>query len=487
VHYAREIRRGAWVNAVGLVAKAALPLSYLVLTRLFGSELFGQYLLAFFIANLFGSALGTGFMNAVTIFAAPAAGDGDEAGLLDVTASALRASLGLGLGFAVLAWFVAGPFCAAIYPELHGLRTGLILLSFGMVPEMLTRVAVGLGKAHLQMRWDPLLLGLAGPTLQVLLGLGAWDMDLGLSGLFWSMFLSQTLVGVGSLMLLGRFLPLRALWSAGLSRRSGQAGLLSFGLVQSANMGVTRYASRVDVMMLGAMGMPAWQLGWYATAAMITSEIRQLRIIFAAIATPLVARAKQAGEMYALGTTLARLSRASTLLAFPTVMLAIVVLGSVLTLFDPHYTHAPFLLVLLVTPTLSCAYGLSGNFLVATGHNRMNLMNATITAVLNTGLNALLIPSHGLLGAAAATATAQAVQVALENTELWKLERVRLPVSGLLRPLVLFAPPFVLLVQTHSSDSMAGRALIATAALLLALVAHAASGLFKRQPTGGLS
>lgn len=475
MRYAGEIRRGALANAVGLVAKGAMPLSYWVLTRLFGSELFGEYLLAFFIANVLSSAFGTGFMNAVTVFAAPPAGEGDREAELRVVASALRASAALAVGFAVLVVLGAGPFCDAVYPHHEGLATGLVLLSFGVVPEMITRVAVGLGKAHLEMRWDPIVLGLTTPVLQILFGLGAWALDLGLTGLFGATLLAQAVTALAALPLLRRFLPIRGLMGALFRRGGAVPGLLSFGLIQGLNMGVTRYASRVDVIMLGAMGLPAWQLGWYATAAMFTSELRQFRIVFAEIATPIVARAKKAGETANLNALLRTVSRRATLMIVPAVALTTAILGTVLGWFDGHYGDAPFLLALLVTPALSCAYGFSGNFLVASGHSHMNLMNATVAAGVNTGLNALLIPDHGLLGAAVATATAQAVQVAMENAELWRLERVRLDVIGLLLPAALLAPVFVVLAMNATSEGLTVRALVAAAAGLGSLLIYTAT------------
>ena len=114
---------------------------------------------------------------------------------------------------------------------------------------------------------------------------------------------------------------------------------------------------------------------------------------------------------------------------FPILALAVIVLRrDILGLVDPSYARDGdlFFLVLLIPATVSCTVGLSGNFIVYTGHSKVNLLNAILVGVLNTALNWLWIPRYGLLGAASATAASIALVGFLQVLELWTLEKVRI-------------------------------------------------------------
>jgi O-antigen/teichoic acid export membrane protein len=54
--------------------------------------------------------------------------------------------------------------------------------------------------------------------------------------------------------------------------------------------------------------------------------------------------------------------------------------------------------------------GLTGNVLVAAGHTKLNLLAEVVAALTNVGLNIVLIPKYGILGAAMGTSTTYLVR-----------------------------------------------------------------------------
>jgi len=83
----------------------------------------------------------------------------------------------------------------------------------------------------------------------------------------------------------------------------------------------------------------------------------------------------------------------------------------ILWLFGPEFTAGyPLMFVLIMGLLARAAVGPAQGLLVATGHQNLTAVVMAVTVACNGGLNLLLIPHYGLMGAAAATATAFALE-----------------------------------------------------------------------------
>jgi O-antigen/teichoic acid export membrane protein len=203
-------------------------------------------------------------------------------------------------------------------------------------------------------------------------------------------------------------------------------------------MTFAKYLTRLDVMMLGALGHSDFELGLFGAAAMITTNIREVKLIFSGALGPVVARHHALGDTRALEAVLGRVTRWSTTIAVPVVLLVAVLRTDLLRVVDASYAEADnaFMLLLLIPPLLSCAFGLAGNCIVYTGHSLYNLLNSVTVALFNTAFNYLLIPRFGLIGAALATAVASTLITVLQLIELRALEHVSLRAAAIYKPLV---------------------------------------------------
>jgi O-antigen/teichoic acid export membrane protein len=106
-----------------------------------------------------------------------------------------------------------------------------------------------------------------------------------------------------------------------------------------------------------------------------------------------------------------------------------------LRLVSRSYTgDSRFMVLLLIPPFLSCAYGLAGNLVTYTGHSAWTLTNSVLIAGFNTAFCWLLIPRYGLFGAGLATALAMTMISFLQMVELNWLERVRIRLSAVYKP-----------------------------------------------------
>ncbi len=441
--YEKQLARGTLVNAAGLAGKLVYPLLIVVFTKLFGAEVMGTYLLGLTVAEIGSSLVATGWMDAATLFASPHAEAAEQGG----SRAPMNQVVGRALGYAVwLALILAGlvqlggaALIGAVFPEYGALLPGVYAVAWALVPMAFAQVVTSAAKAHMAMEWDALLNGLR-PTLLFVAGVVAWAMDTGLTGLFVSYAVAMVGLALFACIPLKRLFDAREVVRTAL-RPGLDRGMIAFAIPQGLNHTFSLYITRLDTIMLAAFGFDPALLGWYATAAFLTSNLQQVRIVFSTALAPLVARHHQRGEATDLTALLSKVSRWTATLAISIVIPFVVLRDDLMGLIDERYAggQSAFVVVLVVAPLMSCLLGLAGNFVAYTGHSRWNLANSLLVAFLNTGLNLWLIPRFGLMGAAIATATSASLVILLQVVELWKLEGVVVRLQAVWQPWLALA------------------------------------------------
>ena len=432
-HY-DALKRGALVNLLGLAAKLVFPLYFVLATWMFGPATVGLFMLASFIVVVAVSAVSSGFNDAVIIYGSHHA-DADDGGdrLYRVMGNGFALTGGLALLLLVALMFGAGPLCARLYPDRPDLPTLLRIGALSLPFIAVSQVAIAATKARLHMKYDAFINGGVKPFALLGFSVIAWQLDAGVAGLMWAYSATWAVLAVLAVRGFAEQFDWDRTLQATLRLRLDRQ-VLGFALPQSLNMTLNRYLTRLDVMMLAYFGHLDARVAFYATAALVTSHIREVKLIFSQALAPVAARHHHAGEAAELQATLGRVSRWTTSLAVPIVLLALVLRDDIMILIDPSYAgDTTFMAVLLLPPFLSCAFGLAGNCIVFTGHSRWNLVNSLLVAGLNTAFNLWLIPPYGLLGAAVATAMAASAITLLQLIELYLLEGVRLTLDAVWR------------------------------------------------------
>jgi O-antigen/teichoic acid export membrane protein len=473
--YHHAIKRGALFNLLGTLARLGYPLFLLLVTRLWGSAFGGLYLLAQAMIEVASCAVIDGPADATIVFASHyAEGARDDAlvreRLYRVLGTTLRVGLGLAAIVAAATLLLGGPVIRAFFPEFHELLPGLYLLGFTLLPRALSQTAVAATKALLHMQYDALLNGLLFPLL--LLGGGAIVYLAGgrLTALLGLQLAADCALAALALWVLARHFSLSEL--AASFRRPVDREVLAFVLPQGANLTFNRYINRLDSIMLAGFGLAKSDLGFFSTAALLTSLFAQIRMMFSGALAPVAARYHGAGERGALEETMGRVARWSIALVVPAVLVFLVFRADLLGLVSPDYRQASlFVVVLLIPPFTSCAYGLAGACLMFTGHSRVTLTNSVAIAVFNTGLAYALIPRLGTLGAALATATATSTMTALQMVELARLERVAIRWRAVWKPHVALLLGLVPIVVTWDPARLSAVGKTAVAALACVIYA----------------
>ena len=464
--YEERLVRGALVNTLGTAAKLINPLYFVVITWLFGPATVGLYFLAVFIAEVVTNAAVAGFADATTVLASRHA---DGAPLREDTAdtrshrelyrvlgNAFAFSMGISLLLVPALYAGGGSLVSHVYPDRPELQQALQILAWSIPLTVLPRLAIAATKARMVMHHDAYITGVARPLTLLGFTLLAWLSGAGLAGLLWAIVATQMVVSALAVHALAQHFELGSILRATLHPYP-QRELLTFAIPQSINATAFRYLNHLDVFMLAAFGHSNFEIAFYTTAALITSNLREIKLVFSQALAPVAARHHAAGNRAALEETLGRVSRWTTTLVVPAIVAVLVLRGDLLYLVDSGYTaDSLFMVLLLVPPFLSCAFGLAGNTLIFTGHPSWTLFNSLLVAGLNTLLNLWLIPAHGLLGAAIATAMAASMIALLQLLELRYLEGIWLRPRHVWKPHLAFALTAVLILALWDPAQIEG-------------------------------
>ena len=317
--------------------------------------------------------------------------------------------------FAVITPLVSGMVLGALFAALELAVTGglssadwrqalPVLLAAACVPlfalgESLRGLARGHGLTTLAYApaflWRPLLL--------MLLALAAWAtlgrVDLTL--LLAASLLAIVLTVAAQMVILWRHTR-RATDAARRSARHAGAWL-SISLPLLLVDGYFILSANMDVVVLRHFA-PAKDVGAYYAAARIAALVNFFPLMIGAQAAPRLARLWTRGEvaeLTVLGRKYALLAVGGTAGAF----LALVVLGDfALSLFGPGFAVArPAMLLLAGGIVLQALAGPVRYLLAMAGQERAMAAVMVSAAVINIALNLLLVPPHGMMGAAAAT------------------------------------------------------------------------------------
>lgn len=475
----RAVDRGAAVNFLGTLGKALIPVFFIVITRVFGPEIMGVFLLAYVALDVVSGLTVSGVNDGVLMFASRVVEDPakkDE--LYAIFANGFVLSGAIALALIGLSALVGPAIVEAIYPGQPALVPALQIMIFSLPFYLFAIIVIAATKALLVMTWDALLIGFLRPFALLGFAVVAAVASRSVVGLAWAYFFASVVLGVASAFVFARYFSYRELWRH-IARFRLSWPLIKFSLPQNLNLTFNQFITNLDVMMLGALRFDPAIIGYYGMGAQIANNVRLVRLGFSGAFAPVITRLHARGAIGELSRGFSRVSRAATTIALPLVIVIAIHKDDLLWLFHPTFRDdATFILPLLAVPLISCACGTAGNIIVMTGHSLWNLLNSFLVTGLNFALNLLLIPPYGLMGAAMATLISSSVVAVLQLIEVQALVRAHLDPRRLLGPLLAAAPAALIGVASVAlglDTTVWARA--ATTALALASYAAAALAL----------
>ena len=176
-----------------------------------------------------------------------------------------------------------------------------------------------------------------------------------------------------------------------------------------------------DVFMLGYF-TDTYTVGLYHPAARTAGIIRMILMSFAGIYAPIIAEMFAKKLQIEMEHVFKLVTRWITTFSLPFAILLLIYPKKVMLIFGDDFISGHSILMILVTATfIQAIFGIGGTTLNMTGFPKINLINTLIACGLNIGLNIILIPKMGGVGAALATLITLSFIALIRGFQNWKL------------------------------------------------------------------
>lgn len=378
---------------------------HLLLGRVLGPAAYGLYALGDSLTSISESVADLGLDNGMVRYASHHRGQGEDEQVRETVVTAVMLSAATSMILALGLHLLAEPLARVVF---HDPGLGPVIEAFALAIPFL--VVLGVLASFLQaMRRIDLDRGLS-RVLRPLLLLGlvgaALVMGYGLLGAVWAFVLAAGLSVLAGFGLVGWTFPsvLRGRFSF-----EATGKLLSYS-IPTLMVGISYIIlTHTDRLMLGFF-RASGQVGIYNAAAILSLQLSVFLGASISIFAPIVSELEGRDEFGAISDLYKVTSRWVLTLTLPFVLIVVLFPETLLGLFGPGFELAAHALVLLgLAQLINVATGPVGIVLQMTGRERLEALNGVVLVATNVGLNVLLIPFFGIVGAAAATGISMAL------------------------------------------------------------------------------
>lgn len=392
----RDIVWGAIVNLTGAMIRSLRLILLFILGRLYGAEGIGLYLLAYATVDTLNRLVIMGLDQAVLTHAARRHAAEDIDGMYAIFGQALAVSLAA--AFVVSAGLLGlAPWLAHTFFHKPELGPALRMMAFALPFWTLSTILLFATRALRVMHYEVIAKATVEPLVILALALGLYALGWGPSGLWVAVFVSAVVGAATATYLFRRKLSFtrlgHSLWIA-----PGRWRLYRFamqiGLVELAS----ELLKRIDLFLIGRY-LSADTLGIYGIAQEWASAIKKIRQAFNPIFVPVISAAHQQQDHAGMLHQYRNVTR--WILILSACMLGGMMLaGDVLMrLFGAEFGPGASVAILLTLAlAIQGVLGVSELFLLI-DKPWINLVNTTGALLVSIGLNLVLIPRYGMLGA----------------------------------------------------------------------------------------
>lgn len=464
----KTIARGTGINLVGEVAFTVLNVVFQVLlARGLGAASVGVFGLAISVLNLSVLLCLFGLGSGVVRFVALYMGQDDRLRAAGAIVAGLRVVLVISLVFTVLLIGLADVVAADIYhmPELGPV---LRLAALSLPCTVLMRFVIGAAAGLKHMALGAAVGQILFPTVKVIGLLAAvYLLGYGVLGASGAIVLSSIAGGVVAAVWMWRLYPLRGVGERPVLMTGA---LVAFSWPLFLTSVVDLAGRETETLVLGALGTSE-QVGLYYVSWRAAIMLQLILAAFGTIFAPVMAELYGRQEHGRLADLLKTVTKWGVTVCLPVFLVLFVLAEDVMRIFGEDFEGAAFVLrVLAISQLLNVAVGPVGRVLTMSGHPRLNLVNSIAVLVLSLGLDLVLIPRYGLLGAALAGAFGVTLVNLLRLVEVYVVLRIHPYNLKYLKPAaagLLAALPLVGLHALLSGLPLVARVAVPAVAALL--------------------
>jgi len=403
----RQVAGGASLAFLGRLGALIEALSVVIFTWAYGAETFGLFAVLWSYVKV-STALSDAAMTTALQRFVPRVAKEDEAG---VAGFALKLSFLLACGFAGLGTYYAPSISEFINvgadDQAH--LTNVIRLYVWVLPFW-TAVEVGTAAIRARRKFGPEIRVriFYEQGLRLIAAVSFFFLGLDTYGLFLAHLLSVILAAILAMRLVAKHYDMASLIRA---KMTGQIAhdMSKYGFTVMPSNLIKKLFSEFPVMMLnymlpGAAGAAAG--GYYSVARKLASALQVVRLAFEYVMAPLAAEKDGKGDKHRLEKMYAFATRMSLCMALPFGAALYLARPDILSALEPGFQAAATAIAILVAGrVLEAASGPSQSIIEMLGHRLLPPLNGLIGLLVFVYLGWILIPEHGVTGAAIAAAT----------------------------------------------------------------------------------
>ena len=399
-----ELKRGALVNTVALLASNFRGIFAFLVARLLGAAALGTYLVAWTTVELLSKVGLFGLDNAIVAFIARAEAVGDHARSHALFRLAVFLALFQSIAIALLALVVLWLFGDRFGLDRH-LAAGLSLMLCALPGLALYSINTAVSRGMKVMRHDIFSRGVTQSIVTSVAFLLALAAGLQTSAPALAAVTGMTASGFLALVLawsLFRHIPARP---PGFSYRVEARRLLSYSAHISAYDVLNALIVRLDVLMLAcfigrAPGVTLPVVGIYGAVVEVASGLRKVNQAFTPIFAPVVAGLTVHGEQRRAATAFSRVAQWMLWVLLPLLAVLTFAGGTILSIYGPEFRQgSTWLIIVAIACGTNALVGLAETVIMVQKPG-LNVLNSSIACVVAAVANFFLILNWGVMGAA---------------------------------------------------------------------------------------
>lgn len=418
-----QIARGAGVSSFGQGIHRVLGFATQVaLARMYGPAQLGFYVLGstmVFFANVLAQF---GMDSGVVRYVAHYRGRGDASHVRGTILLALRVTFALSLALAALMFFSAGFLADKVFdkpflePVLRIFSVSLPLFTLMNMTVYALTAFQTVGGAH---KYSTFVRQVVQPLVNLVLIVVLYLLGARFFGAVTAYIISTAVGSAFALYYLRRVFP--KLLDRGTPAKSEPRALFSVSGPMIVAQATSYINPWVAVTVLGVFAT-AETVGVYNAAARTASLSNLVLFAFTGIFSPMIANLYGKGLMDHLGRLYKDVSRWTFAGGLAVFLITVLLSKDVMAVFGDGFIPGWRAMVLIAGAYLfSSSVGHSGRLLSMTGHQKIVMLSTVGSTIAGVAMTFALVPSYGLMGAAAATAAAVVLSNAFTLTSVRRL------------------------------------------------------------------
>lgn len=369
-----------------------------LLARLLGAEQYGLYGLSLSAANIAVVLAVFGLDTALIRYIAILHGRKDEVGVWGTLQLGLGLATFLSVLMGTLLYAFSFPVATIIFQEPR-LAPLLQIVSVTIPMLTLSDILVGANRGFKRMDTPVIARFVAQPLIRLVLILILMLVGFNTAGAILTFGLADLLASFMLLYFLNKEFMLKRPWQRA---RYDIREILGFSIPVWLSEMMVKFQGNIQTLLLGSLATVT-SVGLFSIANQITLVSSEFSSSINTSAKPIMAALYDQGDFQQMGRIYQIANKWAVIVQLPIFFIMVLFPAQLLSIFGESFTDGTQALVILACAgLLRVGTGMGGIIIDMTGHAKIKLINSIIRLVVYLGLNILLIPHWGLLGAAAA-------------------------------------------------------------------------------------